>query len=82
MAFDPTLPQYIRTKALGTYSAMRQRMERLKAEKSAKSAALRAEKAKANPPKWNVLPDNGRLVRVPDPTQVQPFVIPEGINHG
>ena len=61
---------------------MKQRMERLKAEKSAKSAALRAEKAKSNPPKWNVLPDNGRLVRVPDPTQVQPFVIPVGINHG
>jgi hypothetical protein len=71
MAFDPTLPQYIRTKALGTYSAMRQRMERLKAEKSAKSAALRAEKAKANPPKWNV-PDNGRLVRVPDPATLRP----------
>jgi hypothetical protein len=58
IAFDLTRPDYIRTKALGTYSAMRQRMERLKAVKAA-AAASRREKAKADQPVFSWIPERG-----------------------
>jgi hypothetical protein len=81
IAFDPLKPDYIRAKALGTYNAMRQRMERQRAEKADRAAAKRAERDKANYRYPSILPDNGRgpppgFV----PSHVRPFVIPAGIN--
>jgi hypothetical protein len=59
MANDATLPQYIRTKALGSYNAMRQRMERQKAVKAAASAARKGVRDQANRVPYNWLPERG-----------------------
>jgi hypothetical protein len=77
-AFDPDVPAYVRHRCKATLATMlRVRNKRLEA----KAAAARARKAAKPAPIFNVLPSNGREPPADwKPAQVQPFVIPAGIN--
>jgi hypothetical protein len=71
---------YLYAKLNSALTALQDKQDKRIAERKAKVEADR--KAAKRVVFHSVLPDNGRLLRVPAPTQVQPFVIPAGINKG
>jgi hypothetical protein len=60
MAFNPAVPLYIRVKALGSYNAMRARMDKADETRAAKRKEREAEHAEATRVYVPHLPDNGR----------------------
>jgi hypothetical protein len=80
MIEDPATPAYVQHRCMATLATLLRRRDKRLAEK-AKAAAAR--KAAEPMPVWNVLPSNGREPPPGfQPTHVQPFRVPPGVNRG
>jgi hypothetical protein len=73
----PDMALHLYQRLNSSLTALQRIQDKRVAERKAKVETARAAEPKTYP---CVLPDNGRLIRVPDPAQVRPFVIPAGVN--